>query len=195
MGIQPVRCTKCEGGLPPDMVLGAQQAPGTCPHCNCEIQVHSFPALLEPLGRGREAEALVLDSDASCFYHASKSAETVCDGCGRFLCTLCDLPVGDQHLCPTCLRNTREDLTEPMLLRERPLYDNIAFAFAVYPILIAWLTIVTAPIVLFLIIRHRRAPASLVGGFRWRAWIAGVLALLQIGGWIALLVFIIIKVT
>jgi len=173
--------------------LGSHPPDGTCPHCDCRNIVHTFPALLDPLEKGREADALVLDSDASCFYHGTKSAETVCDGCGRFLCSLCDLPVGDQHLCPVCLKNSRETHEEPTLQRERSLHDSIALAVAIYPMLLVWVTIVTAPVTLFLVFRHRKTPLSLVRRSRWRAWLAVLFALMQIGGWLTLLAFFILK--
>ena len=49
---------------------------------------------------GEDRAASALDGEASCYFHAHKRAAVPCDGCGRFLCSLCDLNFfSDEGVC------------------------------------------------------------------------------------------------
>ena len=74
------------------------------------------------------------------------------------------------------------------LENHRTLYDSIALSLAILPIFIFWFTIVTAPLVIFLVIKYWRAPTSLVGRTKIRFVVAFLIAGLQIAGWIFFLV-------
>src|SRR5580765_4769226 len=74
-----------------------------CPYCDAPLQVEIFPAFFRPIAAGANAEALMLEGEASCFYHPQKKAVRPCDGCGRFLCALCDCELQGEHFCPACL--------------------------------------------------------------------------------------------
>jgi hypothetical protein len=66
------------------------------------------------------------------------------------------------------------------------MYDSIALALAVLPIvtIVFWfLTIITAPMALFVAIRYWNAPRSLVHRTKVRYVLAMILATLQIGAW------------
>jgi hypothetical protein len=69
------------------------------------------------------------------------------------------------------------------------LYDNIALSLAVYPLLIFYFTIVTAPTALFIAIRFWNAPRSIVHRTRARLVLAILIAGLEIAGWFALVIF------
>jgi hypothetical protein len=74
------------------------------------------------------------------------------------------------------------------LENRRALHDSIALAVAVYPIITVWLTIIGAPIAIYLVIRHWNSPISVVRHSRWRFVLALIIALLEIGGWAAVLI-------
>jgi hypothetical protein len=66
------------------------------------------------------------------------------------------------------------------------MYDTIALALAVLPVvtLAFWfLTIITAPMALFVAIRYWNAPRSLVRRTKIRYVLAMILATLQMAGW------------
>ena len=69
------------------------------------------------------------------------------------------------------------------------LHDGVAVVGgALGPLLIGWGSIITAPIALFMVARYWNEPRrSPVPRSRVRLVVAGVLALLQIGGWLFLL--------
>jgi hypothetical protein len=48
-----------------------------------------------------------MEGEAACFFHGEKRAERSCERCGRFICALCDMPLGDKHVCPKCLDSSK----------------------------------------------------------------------------------------
>lgn len=174
---------------------GREQA---CLFCSARFELMPFPALGRGLAAGVAAEALLAGSEAGCFTHPEKRAVVACDRCGRFLCGLCDVQIGERHYCPACLSAGRAGLNEggaggdrglPQLDAERMSWDRLALALAIYPALLIWVPIVTAPMVMVLIFRHWRTPVSLVRGGRARFAVAGVLALLELAGLALLVIF------
>ena len=182
-----IACTKCRAPLPP----ASYNLPGLrqCPACGAASQVEVFPAALRPPGPGASGERVLIEGEASCFYHPAKKAVVPCESCGRFLCAVCDVELSGAHLCPACLESGKKKGRLKQLENTRTLYDSLALAVAVFPMIFAWpITIVSAPIALYLAIRYRNAPTSIVRRSKWRAVLAGILAFLQIGGWVTLFV-------
>ncbi len=147
-----------------------------------------FPALFREPEKGRLGERVTEGSQAVCFFHAGRQAAVVCDRCGRFLCGLCDLGAGGRHTCPVCFgEGARGD---PALESTRSqtgiLYDNLAMALAVLPMVTIYGTFVGAPAALFVVFRYwnRRPPG--VPRPRWRFVVAGMLAVCQIALWVLL---------
>jgi hypothetical protein len=69
------------------------------------------------------------------------------------------------------------------------LYDATALKLAFYPLLIFWFTLVTAPIALYLAIRHWSSPTSIVGRTKTRFVLAITLSGLQILAWIFVIAY------
>ncbi len=132
-----------------------------------------------------------MDDQASCFYHSQKKAVIPCDNCGRFLCALCDVELGGKHLCPACLETGKKKGRIIDLERHRVLYDAAALKLAIYPVLMFWFTLFTAPIALYLAIRHWNSPGSIVGRTRIRSVLAIMLSGLQILAWIVGIAYIV----
>lgn len=78
-----------------------------CPACATDVRVVVFPALFRDVTKPVVAESVMGDGEASCFFHAGKKAVHPCSGCGRFLCSLCDLEIGGDHLCANCVESGR----------------------------------------------------------------------------------------
>lgn len=181
MNVGPLTCTRCNAALLAGMLNQPDLAP--CPGCGSSLQVEVFPALFQQPKPGLAGEQLLIEAEAGCFYHPQRKAVLPCDGCGRFLCTLCDCQLGGQHLCPTCLETGRRKGKLKNLQNQRTLHDSIALALAVYPLLIFYFTVITAPMALYIALRHWNAPGSLVRGNKVRFVAAIVLAAAQIAGW------------
>jgi hypothetical protein len=184
--MEEIRCTECRAPISaeyyntPDLIR--------CPSCSVPIKIDVFPALLRGLEPGKAGDSLV-DDQASCFYHPQKKAVVPCDQCGRFLCALCDIEWGRKHLCPGCLETGKKKGKIINLERHRVLYDATALRLAFYPILIFWFTLVTAPVALYLAIRHWNSPTSIVRRTRIRFVLAITLSSLQILAWIFVIAY------
>lgn len=183
-----VACTKCRAPLPPVLYNTRELRP--CPSCRTHLQVEVFPAALRPPGPGAVGERVVMDGETSCFYHPAKRALVPCESCGRFLCAVCDIEMNGEHFCASCIESGKKKGRIQKLENRRTLYDSLALAVALFPMLFVYTTIISAPIVLYIAFRHWNAPSSVVPRTRWRMVLAIVLALLQIGGWVAALIMI-----
>jgi hypothetical protein len=152
------------------------------------LQIEVFPAFFRKIASGQNAEPVLVEGESSCFYHPQKKAVRPCDGCGRFLCALCDCELNAQHFCPTCLEVGKSKGKIKNLENRRTRYDSMALGLAILPVLIFYLTIITAPMALYIVIRHWKSPQSIVHSNRFRFVLAGIIALLEIVGWTALIV-------
>lgn len=130
------------------------------------------------------AEPVVTAEEASCFYHPEQRAAESCGRCGRFLCALCDLEIGSEHLCPTCFEGGRKSGKLSQVQNRRTLYDSLALSLAILPMIVWPLTIITAPLVLFISVYYWKKPLSIIPRTRGRFVWAIIFALLQIAGWI-----------
>lgn len=184
-------CRRCGAGLDPHWVNEIDA--GECPQCGYAFRRLIFPALLAAPPETSAGEMIVADAESSCFYHPSKRAETVCDHCGRFVCGLCDIPLTGGHFCPVCVeqghttavgrgRQQERGRGEPEITH----YDTIALDVSFWPIFTFFFTLFTAPIALYLALRYWRTPQGILKRGRWRAVLAIVLSVVQIGFWVLL---------
>lgn len=181
MSALAIRCGKCQIELPeavyglPDLV--------PCPACAVEVRVEIYPARHRALAASAVSEDVLTGEEAGCFYHAEKRAVVSCEDCGRFLCGLCDCEIGGQHLCPACLQNGQTKGTIKKLENRRLLWDRIALALAVLPMLFFYATLVTAPAVLYLSFRHWKTPGGIIPASKVRFVLAILISGLQVLGW------------
>jgi len=176
-----VACTSC--GTPLPLLPGAGLKTCRCSGCDAELQVEVFPAFFRDAGRVEAGEALGADGEACCFYHEKKRAAAVCEQCGRFLCSLCEVRIGGKNICPVCVDRGRvEGSLEPIVTR-RTLYDGIALSLSFMPLLIPFLTFLTAPVALYVAVRYWKSPGSVIPRTKFRFVLAMLFALLQVGVW------------
>ena len=185
----PVQCPKCHAWLLEGIFNQPDLSP--CPACGVPLQIEIFPALFRKISPGQSGEAVMVEGESSCFYHPQKKALLPCDGCGRFVCALCDCQLNGQHFCPVCLETGKTKGNIKSLDNQRTLYDSIALSLAIYPLLIFYFTLITAPMALFVAIRYWKSPPSLVHRGKIRFVVAIIFALLQIVGWV--IVFVVLS--
>jgi len=180
-----VNCTKCRERLNTEIFNGTDLSP--CPSCGVLIRVDAFPALFRDLPSGTSGETLLLDDEASCFYHPKKRAVLHCSQCGRFLCALCDMELSGKHLCPSCLEAGKKKKKIRNLENHRILYDSIALSLSILSMLLWFVTFITAPMVIFMVIRYWKTPISIIPRTKVRFIAAFIIAAIQIIGWAAVL--------
>lgn len=166
-----VACPNCGGGIVPVETAGGWQS---CPYCEKRLQVRTWP-----IARQTSNAVSAMPEQATCFFHPDKAFHACCQRCGRFVCALCDLQLGAEHVCPTCFERGRADsgLTGGKAeWRHRDvLYDSIAVSLG-WAWIIFWPVVVAAlPATIFLHVKYRRAPRSyLIPRAGWRFWLAYV---------------------
>jgi hypothetical protein len=157
-----------------------------CDRCRQFLRISVFPALRSAPPLPTRSGERAMEGDATCFFHPEKRAERPCDRCGRFLCALCDLPVGARHLCPSCLKAGPEEIVAlPELVTRRLSWGRLSLilslmVFIPFFNLFFWLS---APAAVFAALYGWSKPGSLVHGRRPVSAIFGLLlGLLQVGG-------------
>lgn len=178
-----VKCGGCGGMLDPSLLARAE---ASCTKCNRKIEGIAFRALWRPVEIVR-ADALVVAEDASCFHHPQNKAARVCDGCGKFVCKLCDIEVHGTHLCPTCVEAGVKKKKVASLDHARVLHGHIALALAVIPLLMWYFTCLTAPAAIYVAVRYWKRPGSVIGGSHLPHILAIIIASLEIIGWVAVI--------
>ena len=178
-----IECPKCNAALTENVINSVELT--KCNTCGVSLRVDAFPAIYKKPEAGASGENITHGSEACCYYHEKKKAVIHCTMCGRYLCALCNLEIGSQNLCPACLETGEKKKKLDILENQRILYDNIALFIAILPFtLIFWfLSPVSAPAALFMVIRFWKAPASLTHRSKIRFIAAFVLAGLQMAGW------------
>ena len=175
-------CTKCISPISEEKINTGSLA--ACPSCNSLLRVDVFPAVCRPLPVSHSAETLQMSNEAGCYYHPGKKAVTPCSACGRFVCALCDVPFNGRHLCPACFEKGKSKRKIKSLENHRTCYDTIALMVATVPILFYFITLITAPLAIYLTVRHWNTPTSILPRTRIRFISAFILAGLQIAAWI-----------
>lgn len=179
-----VRCTNC--GYPQEAQAYNSAGFSVCSHCNSRLRITTFPALFEDQARDNVYTPASEDA-ATCFYHRTRPAVIPCGTCGRYLCTLCEIQLGKETICPNCMDKAARSEEVAELVDSRTLYDSLALSLAVYPILFWFITFITAPYSIYLTIRHWRSPLSIVPRTRIRFVLAFIIAGIQVSLWSILL--------
>lgn len=176
-----IHCSSCSTLLPFDIFNTDRRE--NCDYCHRETYAFAFPALIQPLEQIKTGEQILVEGDAGCFFHPQKKAVISCAYCGRFLCGLCDIEFGGQHLCATCIEAGKRKKTWKSLEDRRVLYDDMALALAILPMIFVYVVVITAPISIFLAIRHWNSPSSIIPRrSKLRMTFAILISFLQIAG-------------
>ncbi len=184
-----VLCARCQFELPPEAITARDT--GMCPACNSDVIVRVFPALFAQPATASPAEMRANEGEATCFFHPGKAAVTACAQCGRFLCRLCKVDFRGEEWCPECFTSAVRKKKLVVLENRRTLHDSIALALATLPLLTVWLSLLGAPIALFVAIRYWKTPGSIVRRNKIRSVLAILLAVGQLAGWVWLIVYMV----
>ena len=176
-----ILCTGCKTPIDPALLIGAGKT--LCSRCGNQFDGMVFPAFFRERPSGALPQVIGEAGESSCFYHPQHKAVLPCDGCGRFLCSLCEVELHGQHLCPPCIEAGQRKGQLVQIENRRTLYDSIALTSAVLPMIVFFLTILTAPVVIYLVVKHWNSPLGLVRRSRIRFVLALILAICQLLAW------------
>jgi len=178
----PLYCTSCLSLL--ELPGDAPYQQTVCPKCAAELECWLLPALFRPLAPGSPARPAAA-GQAACFNHPGRQAVVECEGCGRFLCGLCDIEIRGRHWCPTCFDKKRTEGTLSRLPDRLTRYDRIALALTLLPMLFCCVpSLITVPISLFVVIKQWNAPGS------ERPWVRNTMVFSIVVGVLQVLFFI-----
>jgi hypothetical protein len=177
-----IACPNCRTLLSAEIANTGQLH--ACPSCDARTRADLYNAFHRPVDQGQNGELVQAQGEAECFYHPGKKAVVACSGCGRLLCALCEIPWDGRTLCNRCLQAGRQKQQIQSLEKGRTHYDSIALHLAFWPMLFFFITLVTAPAVIFVVIRYWRHTKSIVPRSRFRHVLAFLLAGGQICGWV-----------
>lgn len=175
------QCPRCQTLLPAQMANIRDLA--SCPNCGRQLELHVYPAQFRRSQTATAGEAVIIEGEASCFYHPQKRASVPCESCGRFLCALCDIDMAGKHLCPACIDSGQKKGKLTQLENKRMLWDSSALAMALVPILMWPFTLFTAPAAIILGIIAWNKPSSVVQRTRARIYLAILIATAQLVAW------------
>lgn len=168
MAVPALQCHRCATRLPSEPV--PLQALSECPGCESRLAIHLFPAWGRSAPVGESAQPITDAREAACFFHADRRAVHPCDQCGRFLCALCDFPIGNRHLCGGCVEKSARGTHLGELERHRQRWDIIVWYCLVPPLFFcAYVVPITAIVGIVLGFKHLKSPPSLVA--RSRLWL------------------------
>lgn len=180
-------CPRCRAALAPEAFASTHDT--ECPQCRTVLRGAIFPAFHRDAAEAVPGLAnRAADGEAVCFFHPENRAERSCDRCGRFVCHVCDLPVGARHLCPACLSGALETDREHALVAWRFLWADSALLFGIVPVFLGifiWpFLVLTGLTAIVLGVRAQQRPGSVVRGRRrWAAVLGIVGGAVQILAW------------
>ncbi|HSI14626.1 MAG TPA: hypothetical protein VK961_21420 [Chthoniobacter sp.] len=188
-------CPACGTALGPYGLDAANEA--ACPKCHVGLRGQLFrawwaPPAPVPTEKGMPAT----EGDAVCFFHPTNRAVLPCDACGRFLCSVCDMPLGSRHLCPVCLSKGMGKNKLAEIIPRRFLWARAAFLLGAVPLcgifIFLWpILFASGGMSILIALIGWGRPGSLVRGKqRWAAIFGIIFGLLQIGVCVGFFYFI-----
>lgn len=170
-----LRCPACRQEFaPPDHEPGPRLV--ACPSCREALEVEVFPALWRAPRTGSAGDPVTGD-EAACYVHAARRAEAVCDQCGRFVCSLCDVQVGAQHWCAACFEAGRRGGKAAQVQRQRTIMPAVAIRLVALSIFLGpFAPLLTLPAVVMAV--HGLVRPTSVTGSRY----VGMATLSIVGG-------------
>ena len=158
-------CESCHLALP--VSAASAGAPVACPRCGTVATLDVFPAAFRTREDDGDAALLVDSEDASCFFHGERRAVVSCGCCGKFLCSLCDVSLLDEHYCTGCLESLQANPNAGSRFQSEYQRWEVLAARLTLPSLL--IPIFFSPAALILAVMGWRAPRGPVGHPRRRA--------------------------
>jgi len=131
------QCPRCRVTLPSDAIRSGVI---TCPHCHDIFEATAFtPPQRAEAANVVEVMAVGPEGANACANHARNAATAVCQRCGLFICSLCDMNVGTGSYCPSCFERVRtEGMLQPAARRYRD-YAMMARTSAIVGVLFGFM--------------------------------------------------------
>lgn len=187
-----INCPRCSSLLTTNIFT--ELSDSSCPHCGLEITGRLFPRFFNTFKGETTSVEISSDNESSCFFHPKKLAVSHCSECGRFLCSLCELNIEGRIFCPACIERLDQEKRLKTFTNQVTFWDSITLSMAILPMLLLPLTIITAPLTFIYIWRHFKDNKDyIIPRKRWRFYLAGLIAGIQMTTWSILIMFFIVN--
>lgn len=163
--VTSLQCTKCK--RPIENQKSGVNEKISCQGCGSILRAFAFPALYH-VDTYVNAEKVDSQEDASCFIHDDKKAVYNCCQCGRFVCMICDIHIGENHFCPECVASAKKSDNDKKLKNSTTLYDSVALGISVLQFFFGPLSILCSAIVLFMVVKYWNKVNTVVPRSKWR---------------------------
>ena len=177
-----LQCPRCRSQLNVSHHLDRLEE--KCPICKSEMSLTVFPRLYKAHVE-RKSSALASEEEATCSFFPELKAEKVCDECGCFMSSRAAVQWADGDYCLPCLHRLREEERSVGFLAKTIRYDCRALALVLF---LAPVSLFTAPVALYLLLRNRKSESSFVPGNGKIWWLAMVLSVLCLIFWLVIVI-------
>jgi hypothetical protein len=116
------QCPHCHLALTGDWIRSGAIV---CPYCSRPFHADAF----QPPQRKVRAVAVIEafpEGANACANHAGNAAVTSCQRCGLFICSLCDMNIGEGSYCPSCFDRVRAEGELGGVAKQYPDYASMA---------------------------------------------------------------------
>lgn len=186
--VAQVNCPKCRSVLPDDVLQYHSDSDlASCPACRATVYAKVYPRLhVESIPKKDSGlNGVSEEGDAVCSFYPDLKAEAVCEECGCLLSEKASVIWSGNSFCMPCLHSLREKKGSDAFLSKRTLYDNSALGLVLF---LAPLSLFTAPMALYYLIRYRNSSRGIVPRGKGRWVLAMILSAGIMMGWLFLLV-------
>ncbi len=175
-------CPGCRSQLKVDRQVWSVEE--KCPVCGSGVKLTLFPRLYRAFAR-EDLDAPAGEGEATCSFFPELRAEKECEECGSFMSGRAATVWEERNLCLPCLHRLREVDKSPSLLARASLHDKRALALVT---LLAPVSLFSAPLALYLLIRHRKDQKGFVPRGKAVWWLAFLLSAAWIAAWLVIIV-------
>ena len=177
-----LRCSKCQVYFKTEDLGPVEDV--KCHGCGAKYRLNVFPSFARKPVVLSDQDVLPVD-DAHCYHAEDRRAVAKCDDCGRGVSEFMKVSLGKSRVsCLTCLKSHQEDVDEFLFENRRTATDNRALLLALLPLVVLPVTLFTAFVALFFIVKDwhsgTRSPMS-PGGWKFKAALG--LVIVQLGFW------------
>ncbi|MEX2580319.1 MAG: hypothetical protein WD342_14770 [Verrucomicrobiales bacterium] len=178
-----LQCPKCRSGL--NVNRATDRIEEKCPVCRGELSLTVFPRLFAAPSNEAAPATSTSGSEASCAFYPELKAEKICDRCGCFLSGKAAVRWDGRDFCVPCLHWLREEEKAVDFVARVDFHENRALALVTW---LAPLSLFTAPVALYLLVRYRKESPGFVPRGRGRWWLAAFLSVAWLIAWLAVIV-------
>ena len=97
-----------------------------------------------------EAHAVLEEGESACFFHPNRPAVAICEVSGRMICELCVTEWEGKTVSFEALQTVLKGGAGKRRSHGHIRWDDVALALATFPLLLWFITVVTAPVALFI---------------------------------------------